>query len=153
MSVQFFCLYETKQHQFSTRATPQHASAGRLAFQVIQLFGYAGRFQRGDATPEMIALSEFAVAVLPFPVKDYRTKLTDRSRDAFRELAAAGIMEPVPGRDGDPEADYCFTEGRNRLAQNTLSRHATDHERCKRDGHQWVFGHCGLPERRESRHF
>jgi hypothetical protein len=60
--------------------------------------------------PEMIALSEFAVAVLRFRVKGYRTKLTDHSRDAFRELAAAGIMEAVPGRDGDPEADYCFTK-------------------------------------------
>ncbi len=42
---------------------------------------------------------------------------------------------------------------RNSLAQNILSRFANDHERCKRDGHRWVFGHCGLPERRESLQF
>jgi len=42
---------------------------------------------------------------------------------------------------------------RNSLTQNTLYRHTTDHERCKRGGHQWVFGHCGWPERRESLHF
>jgi hypothetical protein len=42
---------------------------------------------------------------------------------------------------------------RNLLAQNILSRHAPEHERCKLDGHQWVFGHFGRPERRESLHF
>ncbi len=42
---------------------------------------------------------------------------------------------------------------RNSLVQNILSRFASDHERCKRDGHRWVFGHCRLPERRESLHF
>jgi len=42
---------------------------------------------------------------------------------------------------------------RNLWAQNILSRHATDHERCKLDGHQQVFGPFGHPERRESRHF
>jgi hypothetical protein len=45
------------------------------------------------------------------------------------------------------------TQLRNPLAQNILSRHSTDHERCKLDRHQWVFGHFGRPERRESLHF
>jgi hypothetical protein len=60
--------------------------------------------------PETFALSESAVAVLRFRVKGYRMTVTDRSLEAFRELAAAGIMEPVPGADGNPEADYRFTE-------------------------------------------
>ncbi len=61
--------------------------------------------------PETFALSESAVALLRFRVKGYRMKVTDRSREAFRELATAGIMEPVPGADGNPEGDYRFTEG------------------------------------------
>ena len=52
--------------------------------------------------PETFALSESAVAVLRFRVKGYRMKVTDRSLEAFRELAAAGIMEPVPGRMATP---------------------------------------------------
>jgi hypothetical protein len=40
--------------------------------------------------PETFALSESAVAVLRFLVKGYRMKVTDRSLEAFRELAAAG---------------------------------------------------------------
>jgi len=59
---------------------------------------------------ETFVLSESAVAVLRFRVKGYRMNVTDRSLEAFRELAAAGIMEQVPGADGNPEADYQFTE-------------------------------------------
>ncbi|MGO9919532.1 MAG: hypothetical protein ACLQIB_33145 [Isosphaeraceae bacterium] len=59
--------------------------------------------------PETFGLSESAVAVLRFCVKGYRMKVTDSSLEAFRELAIAGIMEPVPGADGNPEADYQFT--------------------------------------------
>jgi hypothetical protein len=33
-----------------------------------------------------------------------------RSREAFPELAAARIMEPVRGADGNAEAEYHFTE-------------------------------------------
>jgi hypothetical protein len=33
---------------------------------------------------------------------------------------------------------------RNPLAQNSLSRKATDHERCKRDGHQRFSGIAGV---------
>jgi len=36
-------------------------------------------------------------------------KVTDRSLEAFRELATAGVTEPLPGADGDAEADYRFT--------------------------------------------
>ncbi len=48
-------------------------------------------------------------------------KVTDRSREAFRELAAAGIMEPVPGADGNPEVDYQFTEDGWARRQELLS--------------------------------
>ncbi len=66
--------------------------------------------------PETFALSESAVAVLRFRVKGYRMKVTDRSLETFRELAAAGIMEPVPGADGNPDriiggADGVFDRG------------------------------------------
>ncbi len=60
--------------------------------------------------PETFALSESAVAVLRFRVKGYRMPVTGVSLEAFRELTAAGIMEPVPGADGNPEADYRFNE-------------------------------------------
>ena len=71
--------------------------------------------------PETFALSESAVAVLRFRVKGYRMKVTDRSLETFRELAAAGIMEPVPGADGNPEADYQFTEDGWARRQELLS--------------------------------
>jgi hypothetical protein len=51
--------------------------------------------------PETIKLSEAAVAALRFRVKGWRFPI--RNRDAFRELVAAGIVEP----DGE---DYRFTE-------------------------------------------
>jgi len=71
--------------------------------------------------PQTFALSESAVAVLRFRVKGYGMKVTDRSLEAFRELAAAGIMEPVPGADGNPEADYQFTEDGWARRQELLS--------------------------------
>ena len=54
--------------------------------------------------PETFALSESAVAVFRFRVKGYGMNVTDRSLEAFRELAAAGIMEPVPGADVTPRS-------------------------------------------------
>ena len=48
--------------------------------------------------------------MLRFRANGYRMKVTDCPLAAFRELAGAGIMEPVPGADGNPEADYQFTE-------------------------------------------
>jgi hypothetical protein len=47
-------------------------------------------------------------------------KVADRSLEAFRELAAAGIMEPVLGADGNPEADYEVTEGGRARRQKLL---------------------------------
>ncbi len=50
-------------------------------------------------------LSESAVATLRFLTRGYRMPVTDRRIEAFRELAAAGIMESVPGTAND----YRFT--------------------------------------------
>jgi hypothetical protein len=52
--------------------------------------------------PDKIQLSESAVATLRFRIKGYRMPVNERRLPAFRELAAAGIMEP----DGE---DYRFT--------------------------------------------
>lgn len=56
--------------------------------------------------PHAISLSAVAVAVLRFRVKGYRIPVNESRLGAFRELAEAGIMEPVPG----PVAEYWFTE-------------------------------------------
>ncbi len=48
-------------------------------------------------------------------------EVTDRSLEAFRELAAAGIVEPVAGTGGNPEADYRFTEDGWNRRQELLS--------------------------------
>ena len=59
--------------------------------------------------PETITLSASAVAVLRFEIKGYRSRVKESRLPAYRELAAAGIMEPVPGADGNAEADDQFT--------------------------------------------
>jgi hypothetical protein len=56
--------------------------------------------------PDTIVLSANAVAVLRFEIKGWRAKNPERRVPAYRELAAAGIMEPVPGS----ESEYRFTE-------------------------------------------
>jgi hypothetical protein len=55
---------------------------------------------------QTIALSESAVFTLRTQIRGYRMLVTDRRLAAYRELAAAGIMEPVPGSD----TEYRFTE-------------------------------------------
>jgi hypothetical protein len=52
-----------------------------------------------------IALSADAVAVLRFEIKGMHAKKKEGRLPAYRELAAAGIMEPVPGS----EVEYRFT--------------------------------------------
>lgn len=56
--------------------------------------------------PETIALSPNTVAVLRFEIKGYRSRVKGSRLPAYRELAAAGIMEPVPGS----HSEYRFTE-------------------------------------------
>jgi hypothetical protein len=53
-----------------------------------------------------LSLSSNAVAVLRFEIKGWRPKNTASRLPAYRELAAAGIMEPVPGS----ETEYRFTK-------------------------------------------
>src|SRR4051794_9414226 len=52
-----------------------------------------------------VTLSESAVAVLRFEIKGWKAKDKEGRLPAYRELAEAGIMEPVPGS----ETDYRFT--------------------------------------------
>ena len=51
-------------------------------------------------------LSADAVAVLRFEIKGWRAKNKESRLPAYHELAAAGIMQPVPGS----ETEYRFTE-------------------------------------------
>jgi hypothetical protein len=71
---------------------------------------------------ETIRLSENAVAVLRFEIKGWRTKDKERRLPAYRELAAAGIMQPVPGS----QTDYRFTsegwERREELLEEACDR-------------------------------
>jgi hypothetical protein len=55
---------------------------------------------------QTIALSADAVAVLRSEIKGWPPKNKAGRLPAYRELAAAGIMEPVPGSD----TDYRFTQ-------------------------------------------
>jgi hypothetical protein len=67
--------------------------------------------------PVEIALSANAVAVLRFEIRGWRAKNKESRLPAYRELAAAGVMEPVPGS----ETDYRFTEDRLRQREEILA--------------------------------
>ena len=54
---------------------------------------------------QTVTLSENAIAVLRFEIKGWRAKNKESRLPAYHELAAAGIMEPVPGS----EWEYRFT--------------------------------------------
>jgi hypothetical protein len=59
---------------------------------------------------QTVTLSANAVAVLRFEIRGWKSKNPARRLPAYRELAAAGLMEPVPGSEGE----YRFTrEGSN----------------------------------------
>ena len=76
-----------------------------------------------------IALSPDAVAVLRFEIKGYRSKVPGSRLSAYRELAAAGIMEPVPGSD----TEYRFTEDGMKHREEIVEREA---ERIERDRYE-----------------
>jgi hypothetical protein len=76
-----------------------------------------------------IALSPDAVAVLRFEIKGYRSKVPGSRLSAYRELAAAGIMEPVPGSD----TEYRFTEGGMKHRAEIVERES---ERIERDRYE-----------------
>jgi antitoxin (DNA-binding transcriptional repressor) of toxin-antitoxin stability system len=67
--------------------------------------------------PVEIALSANAVAVLRFEIRGWRAKNKESRLPAYRELAAAGVMEPVPGS----ETDYRFTEDGLRQREEILA--------------------------------
>jgi len=67
--------------------------------------------------PTQIALSENAIAVLRFEIKGWQAKNQESRLPAYRELAAAGIMEPVP----DSELEYRFTEDGLRQREELLA--------------------------------
>jgi hypothetical protein len=63
------------------------------------------------------ALSEGAIALLRFKIRGYRSRAEPHSLPAYRELTAAGIIEPMPGS----ETDFRFTENGWTRRQQILS--------------------------------
>jgi hypothetical protein len=59
--------------------------------------------------PETITLSAEALALLRHRLATKDTKVTAKNLEAYRELARAGIMEPVSGMFGGPESTFRFT--------------------------------------------
>ena len=78
---------------------------------------------------QTMALSAGAVAVLRFEIKGWRAKNWESRLPAYRELAAAGIMEPVPGS----ELEYRFTREGLEHREAILEREA---ERIERDRYE-----------------
>jgi hypothetical protein len=78
---------------------------------------------------QTLTLSENAVAVLRFEIKGWRAKNGPSRLPAYRELAVAGIMEPVP----DSESEYRFTEEGTKCRQKVLER---EEERIERERHE-----------------
>jgi antitoxin (DNA-binding transcriptional repressor) of toxin-antitoxin stability system len=74
-------------------------------------------------------LSAIAVAVLRFEIKGYRSRVPGRRLVAYRELAAAGIMEQAPGS----ETDYRFTAEGMEHREAILEREAERIERERYD--------------------
>jgi hypothetical protein len=74
-----------------------------------------------------VTLSENAVAILRFRAKGWPWKVNERNATAYRELAAAGIMEPVPR--GHPE--FRFTADGWARREEILTA-AEAHLRCLR---------------------
>ena len=74
---------------------------------------------------QTVTLSEAAVAVLRFEIKGWKAKRKGTRLAAYRELAAAGIMEPVPGS----EVEYRFTQEGFEHREAILEREADRIER------------------------
>jgi hypothetical protein len=74
-------------------------------------------------------LSTTAVAVLRFEIRGWKAKDPARRLPAYRELAAAGIMEPVPGS----EVEYRFTREGLEHGEAILEREA---ERIERERYE-----------------
>src|SRR6516225_5758966 len=76
-----------------------------------------------------VTLSAEAVAVLRFEIRGWKAKDPERRRPAYCELAAVGIMEPVPGS----EVEYRFTREGLEQGEAILEREA---ERIERERHE-----------------
>jgi hypothetical protein len=57
-----------------------------------------------------ISLSQAAVALLNHRIATQDATVTRENLEAYRELARAGIMEPVSGMFGGPESAFRFTD-------------------------------------------
>jgi hypothetical protein len=57
-----------------------------------------------------MTLSEAALALLRHRLATKDNRVDDSNREAYRELARAGIMYPVSGFVGGPEASFRFTD-------------------------------------------
>jgi hypothetical protein len=87
---------------------------------------------------QTVMLSENAVAVLRFEIKGWRANKKESRLPAYRELAAAGIMEPVPGS----EWEYHFTEEGLRQREELLAK---AEDRIERERYE-PPDTCGLSE-------
>ena len=88
----------------------QHAIAWRQEFTGIRLSGKMRSTKEVRHAPDVRSI-RIGRRRAPVPPKGPRMKVSDRSLAAFRELAAAGIMESVPGADGNPEVDIPIHRG------------------------------------------
>jgi hypothetical protein len=66
--------------------------------------------RREGIAMQAVALSEAARALLRHILQTRRSVVTDGNREAYRELARAGIMYPVTGFRSGPEANFRFTD-------------------------------------------
>jgi hypothetical protein len=69
---------------------------------------YAG--DKEGAVSDTIALSEAALALLRRRIAGEWVEVTVESKPLYRELAAAGLMDPVSGFTRGPEANFRLTE-------------------------------------------
>jgi hypothetical protein len=79
--------------------------------------------------PEPTTLSENAVAALRFEIRGWRPKRPESRLPAYRELAAAGLMELVPGT----EMEYRFTREGLEHREAILAR---EEERIERERYE-----------------
>ena len=59
---------------------------------------------------QTVELSNAALAVLRFRVEGGSREVNDSNREAYRELARAGIMYPLSGFIGGPECLFRWTD-------------------------------------------
>ena len=57
-----------------------------------------------------LTLSHGALALLRHRLATQDAKVTAENLEAYRELARAGIMDPVSGMFGGPESNFRFTD-------------------------------------------